>query len=114
MFSPATRYETGQLAAEIFQTGSHTLLVSSGPITASCHAAAANQSASAGSILHHTAPALMTQRNRLSDRMGFLPPLMLQTVGSCGNGSPAAFVFHVDVEALIASLIASATLEVRT
>lgn len=95
----------------IFNTGTDLYVIGSHasptPLTTFCPV---NQSASAASIAHHTAPGRLMPRNRSGNqsRSGFLPPLVLQCAGATSFGGPAAFIFHFDLEAIINNILASA------
>ncbi|KAM3186618.1 hypothetical protein ACTXT7_003974 [Hymenolepis weldensis] len=104
------RIETGSTAMRLFNTGSDLFVTSSLPPPAPLMAfSPANQSASAASVVHRTAPGRLMPRNR-GGAAGktFLPPLVLQSVGANLFGGPAAFVFHFDPEAIISNILANA------
>ncbi|VDD77569.1 unnamed protein product [Mesocestoides corti] len=103
------RYETGAVALDIFNTGTDTVVISSRPSPLSLATITpANQSASAASTRHRVVPSRLTRRNRHTDQSRFLPPLVLQALGSNVGGGPAAIVFHYDIEAIITNLLSTA------
>lgn len=94
----------------LFNTGSDLFVTGSLPPPTPLMAfSPANQSASAASVVHRTAPGRLMPRNR-GGAAGktFLPPLVLQSVGANLFGGPAAFVFHFDPEAIISNILANA------
>ncbi|VUZ41557.1 unnamed protein product [Hymenolepis diminuta] len=104
------RIETGPTAMRLFNTGSDLFVTGSLPPPTPLMAfSPANQSASAASVVHRTAPGRLMPRNR-GGAAGktFLPPLVLQSVGANLFGGPAAFVFHFDPEAIISNILANA------
>ncbi|VDO08564.1 unnamed protein product [Rodentolepis nana] len=109
------RIETGPTAMRLFNTGSDLFVIGSRPPSTPLMAFnPINQSASAASVVHHTAPARLMPRNLGGGGGGggaektFLPPLLLQSVGANLSGGPAAFVFHFDPEAIINNILTSA------
>ncbi|KAM7532662.1 hypothetical protein Aperf_G00000130728 [Anoplocephala perfoliata] len=105
------RIETGPTAMGIFNAGTDLFIIGSRapptPLTTFCPV---NQSASAASAAHQTAPGRLMPRNRGGNESGssFLPPIVLQSAGATSSGGFAAFVFHFDLEAIINNILTGA------
>nr|CUU97598.1 hypothetical transcript [Hymenolepis microstoma] len=105
------RVETGPTAMRLFNAGSDLFVIGSRPPPTPLVAFnPVNQSASAASVIHRTAPGRLMPRNLGGAAVGksFLPPLLLQSVGANLSGGPAAFVFHFDPEAIINNILINA------